>query len=198
MGKMIRQLRKERKWTQEDLAERMGVTRVLISLWERDLRKPPVDKLKQLAGVFGVPTALLLGEEVPPRSMETVLAELEAIQPVTIPIVEHIGSEGEVLRDYVYWTRSKVGNRNIKGLIAKEDIPVEPKIEEGDIVFTNLNQWPENGNLVLALVGDKMLIKRYKRNRHQAWLEDDSNQEEPIDAEACTIYGVVIQVNKLT
>ena len=198
MGKMIRQLRKERKWTQENLAGRMGVTRVLISLWERDLRKPPVDKLKQLANVFGVPTALLLGEEVPPRSMETVLAELEAIQPVTIPIVEHIGSEGEVLRDYVYWTRSKVGNRNIKGLIAKEDIAVEPKIEEGDIVFTDLNQWPENGNLVLALVGDKMLIKRYKRNRHQAWLEDDSDQEEPIDAESCTIYGVVIQVNKLT
>ena len=50
----IRQLRQERGWTQLDLAARVGVTRAVISRWERGVTRPWPRHRMRLADHFGI------------------------------------------------------------------------------------------------------------------------------------------------
>jgi AbrB family looped-hinge helix DNA binding protein len=48
------QLRKFSQMTQEDVAEKLGVTRQSVAKWEAGESIPDLDKCKQLADIFGV------------------------------------------------------------------------------------------------------------------------------------------------
>ncbi len=61
MGKRIMQLRKEKGFTQEQLAEMMGVSAQAVSKWENDVSCPDISILPLLAEKLGVSTDELLG-----------------------------------------------------------------------------------------------------------------------------------------
>lgn len=61
MGKRIMQLRKEKGYTQEQLAELCGVSAQAVSKWENDVSCPDISILPQLAELLGVSTDELLG-----------------------------------------------------------------------------------------------------------------------------------------
>lgn len=60
--KIIR-LRKANGWSQEDLAERLNVSRQAISRWEGATAQPDVTNILQLSKLFGVTTDYLLNDE---------------------------------------------------------------------------------------------------------------------------------------
>ena len=62
MGKRISDLRKSKGMTQEQLAQRVGVTAQAVSKWENDLSCPDISILPQLAEALGVTTDELLGK----------------------------------------------------------------------------------------------------------------------------------------
>lgn len=61
MGQIIRRLRKERNFTQEELAEQLGVTFQAVSKWENDSGMPDISQVVPIAHVFGVSTDVLFG-----------------------------------------------------------------------------------------------------------------------------------------
>ena len=63
LGERIYKLRNERNLTQEQLAEKLGVTRQSISKWEGDLVKPEIEKLKAMAKLFEVSLDDLISDE---------------------------------------------------------------------------------------------------------------------------------------
>ena len=63
MGEKIRNLRKARGWSQEELAEQIAVTRQAISRWESDSAKPDADNIVALCTLFGVSADYLLCTE---------------------------------------------------------------------------------------------------------------------------------------
>ena len=63
LGEKIYRLRTDRNMTQEQLAERLGVTRQSISKWEGDLVKPEIEKLKAMAKLFEVSLDDLISDE---------------------------------------------------------------------------------------------------------------------------------------
>ena len=65
LGKEIQKLRRSRGLSQEKLAEQMEVSRQAISKWESGAAVPEVEKLIQLARLFGVSVDRLLGLEPP-------------------------------------------------------------------------------------------------------------------------------------
>lgn len=67
MGKRIRRLRKERKLSQEFLAEHLGVSRQAVSKWENDVNCPDTQKLIKLAELFHVSMEYLTTEQDYPR-----------------------------------------------------------------------------------------------------------------------------------
>lgn len=65
LGKRIATLRKNMKLTQDQLAERLGLTAQAISKWENDQSCPDITMLPRLAEIFGITTDELLGMERP-------------------------------------------------------------------------------------------------------------------------------------
>ena len=52
VGEKLKEYRKQRQWTQEELAKQLNVTRQAVSNWERDKTLPDVYLLKEIAAVF--------------------------------------------------------------------------------------------------------------------------------------------------
>ncbi len=61
--KLIR-LRKKAGWSQEDLADRMDVTRQSVSKWESGQSVPDLEKVVRISDLFGVSTDYLLKDDV--------------------------------------------------------------------------------------------------------------------------------------
>ena len=57
-------LRKKNGWSQEELAEKMNVSRQAVSKWEAAQTTPDLGKILQLADLFGVTTDYLLKDEM--------------------------------------------------------------------------------------------------------------------------------------
>ncbi len=72
IGQNIRQLRKDREMTQDELASAIGVTPQAISKWEKDTGLPDIRQIIPLANVFRVSTDVLLGVEPPADNAESV------------------------------------------------------------------------------------------------------------------------------
>ena len=53
-------LRRQKNWSQEELAEKLGVTRQSVSKWESAQSMPDLDKIVQLSELLGVSTDYLL------------------------------------------------------------------------------------------------------------------------------------------
>ncbi len=60
----IMRLRKKNGWSQEELAEKMKVSRQAVSKWESAQTTPDLEKILQLSNLFGVTTDYLLKDEL--------------------------------------------------------------------------------------------------------------------------------------
>lgn len=54
MGSFLAELRKERKLTQAELGEKLGVTNKTVSRWETGSYMPPVEALEELSRLYGL------------------------------------------------------------------------------------------------------------------------------------------------
>ncbi len=59
----IKKLRQQQHMTQKELAERIGISKAMISAYETEMRYPSYDVLIKLATIFNVTTDFLLGLE---------------------------------------------------------------------------------------------------------------------------------------
>ena len=57
-------LRKKNGWSQEELAEKMNVTRQSVSKWEGAQSVPDLDRILQMSRIFGVSTDYLLKDDI--------------------------------------------------------------------------------------------------------------------------------------
>ena len=62
LAEKIIKLRKQKGWSQEDLAARLSVSRQSVSKWESMASIPDLDKIVKLSRIFGVSTDYLLME----------------------------------------------------------------------------------------------------------------------------------------
>ena len=62
---MLARLRRERGMTQAELAQRLGVSKSSISMYERGNREPELDLLERMADLFGVSVNTMLGRSEP-------------------------------------------------------------------------------------------------------------------------------------
>ena len=60
-GDRLRELRKNKNISQEDIGELCGVAKTTISNWENNITQPPIETITKLAQYFNVTTDYLLG-----------------------------------------------------------------------------------------------------------------------------------------
>lgn len=76
LAEKIADLRKKEGWSQEELAERLGVSRQSVSKWEGGASIPDIDKIIAMSGLFGVSTDYLLRDELGQQS-DALVTEVE-------------------------------------------------------------------------------------------------------------------------
>lgn len=64
LAEKILELRKQNGWSQEELAEKLDVSRQSVSKWEGAQAVPDLDKVLQMGNLFGVSTDYLLKDEM--------------------------------------------------------------------------------------------------------------------------------------
>lgn len=77
----LKKLRQEKKLTQQELADKLGVTKRTIIAWENGERDIKSEKAQQLADYFGVSVGYLLGlESSQGGSLVALLEEIKEIK----------------------------------------------------------------------------------------------------------------------
>ncbi|MGN1408695.1 MAG: helix-turn-helix domain-containing protein [Eubacteriales bacterium] len=61
MGQILRQLRKEKNLTQDELAEQLNLSSAAISKWENDTSMPDISQVVPICNVFGIQADVLFG-----------------------------------------------------------------------------------------------------------------------------------------
>lgn len=90
-GNRIQQLRKNRGWTQKELAQQLSVTDKSVSKWERGLNYPDMAMLEPLARALDTTVVELLGIENAPED-----EKLDAVTEVAVEETDRLRKE---LRD---------------------------------------------------------------------------------------------------
>ena len=163
----IRELRKNKSLSQEQLADKLGVTKQAVSQMERGARKPSVTMLEALCDFFNVSTDYLLGkEDVTIRLVDNKdINRLDSPQSVRVPVFDRVaaGIPLDAIENIIDWeelsTRT-VRGYEVFGLRVKGD-SMQPRIADGDVVIVRKQPDAESGDIVIVRInGDFATCKR--------------------------------------
>ena len=91
IGEKVYQLRKAKGYSQEELAELLGVTRQAVSKWELGSSTPELESVVELAKLFGVTTDYLLTDAQPSPEKTEKMDWLDRLPGVIGSLVRRFG-----------------------------------------------------------------------------------------------------------
>ncbi len=87
-GENLINLRKQKGWSQDDLADNLNLSRQAISKWENDTSKPDIDNIKKISKIFSVTIDDLLNNDVVKDKAVTLNVKKKEKKERTITIVK--------------------------------------------------------------------------------------------------------------
>lgn len=104
-----------------------------------------------------------------------------------VPILAHESIEG-----FVTFDSPRRDNSNLFALRVQGDSMINAGILDGDIIVAKQTPVAENGEIVVALIGDEATVKRLYRNGHQVELHAENPDYAPIIEDEVTLMGKVV------
>lgn len=86
MGEIISTLRKEKGWTQKNIADELGITDKAVSKWERNLALPDIATIPKLAELLGVSVEELMQAKAVPGPVAKETGRIVDFILKTIPL----------------------------------------------------------------------------------------------------------------
>lgn len=187
IGKQIKRLRKERKYTQAHLAELLGTKPTTVASWEQGRNKPLMDKVQKMAIIFNVPISEIVGGEENDTPSNVIYPLSDSLQRVTIPIIGEIAcgdpiTAEENIEGYTEETFEKpIPSGTLFALRCKGQ-SMEPTIHDGSLVTIREQPTVEDGEIAAVLVdGDtEATLKRVKHQGDLVMLMPDNKNYDPI------------------
>lgn len=93
----------------------------------------------------------------------------------------------ENVEGYLPWE----GDEGCFVLRVRGDSMIEAGILDGDKIVVHPQQTADNGQIVVALLGDEATVKRLRRSRGEVWLMPENPAYSPIDGREAQILGRV-------
>lgn len=97
IGRFLKTLRKEKSMTQEQLAEKLGVSNRSVSRWETGANLPDLDILIQLADHYGVELREILDGEKRTHDMDKEMEE------TVLKVADYSNQEKMLLTKRIHW-----------------------------------------------------------------------------------------------
>lgn len=157
---VIAKMRKKRGWSQEELAERLHVSRSAVAMWESGKNMPPAAMMYEIAQLFECTIDDLMGK--------TEARNEKRIMALMIPVLGTIpaGIPLEAIEDIIdyeeaplHWGR---GEKEYFALQIHGD-SMAPRYEDGDVVIFRKTETCESGQDCAVMVnGNDATFKRVR------------------------------------
>lgn len=95
LAEKIKKLRKEKGWSQEKLAQKLGIHRKTVAFYELNKSYPTAENIQKIANVFDIASDYLLSDEVDS------FASLGIKDKSLVPIFEQIDKLDEKSKDVI-------------------------------------------------------------------------------------------------
>lgn len=89
LGERLKNARIQRRFTQDQLANHLNVTRSTISNWERNISEPSFDALQQLSAVFCTDFLADFHENAPQHHENACIFHVNARESPAIEVISH-------------------------------------------------------------------------------------------------------------
>lgn len=159
----LAQIRKENNFSQQKLADTLGVSRSTVAMWETGPNQPDSDMLLRISALFRVSVDYLLGgtDDPAPASSFSDIPNVRQVTKRKIPVLGEIACGKPIFADeqrdvYVSVTDELICDY---ALIAKGDSML-PRIRDGDLVFIREMPVVPNGKIAAVLIDDEATLKR--------------------------------------
>jgi len=206
-GQRIKNLRKDRKLTQVQVAKALGVSDVTIGYWERDLNEPGGKSLSNLAAFFGVSESFILyGKE---EESNIIPASFGTRQ---IPIISYVQAgiwtsetDAHDLEGNVDYILTDIGLSPRSFALKIKGKSMEPDFTEGDLIIVDPEIGPLPGDYVVAKNGEhEATFKKYRARGvdsqgNEIFALVPLNDDFPTkysDQEPISIIGVMVEHRK--
>jgi len=132
------------------------------------------------------------GELVSPGSKGLKRAIVTAQRPGQIPVVGVVTAGIPILAvENQEGTMAWDGDPKCFALRVRGDSMVGAGILDGDKVVVRPQQSADEGQIVVALLGDEATVKRLRRKNGKVWLMPENENYEPIDGTEAQLIGIV-------
>lgn len=178
IGEKIRDLRKSKNMTLEELGNKVGVGKSTVRKWETgQIANMRRDKIQKLADALSVPVWELMGWESPQtaakdveQSLKNSISNIRRITKIPLLGSAPCGKPNLTFDDYRYAEFIDFSHYKHKdeyyALRATGD-SMYPKIEDGDIMIVHYQQDVENGQVAIVRVnGDEATCKKIRKYKH--------------------------------
>ena len=111
LGERIQEQRKKQNFTQDQLAEKLDVSRQAVSKWESGQSVPDVDKIVEMSGLFDVTTDYLLkGSEPPAPPHDNGIPIFNDMRPNPAKIMELFAAGLIAVGAFIGWMSIYISN----------------------------------------------------------------------------------------
>ena len=157
LGKRIKSIRKDRKLTQKELADKAGIATITLQQYERGVREPKLEQMQKLASALGVSFGELFAQE--PSCVSGIFSGLvspeDIAKEMNIP-VELVIIATETPHSGPIALREKIG-----GVGAMLSLDTSP-LSRISLSLSKLNR--EGQERAVERVEELAEIKRYQKN----------------------------------
>ena len=198
-GAIIRRMRRERGWNQDELAERSGLSRVTVAKYETYAKKrPAASTVAAIARAFGVSVAVLMGEEPPLPS------NAYPVNEVAVPILGAIrcGPGGLAEQEVEGYGSADVANPEEHFLLRVVGDSMEPDITEGMLALIHRQEDVECGEVAaVGIDGEEGTLKRVVKQDGAVILQAFNNKYAPRvfagrEMRRLTIFGKLVETRR--
>lgn len=172
-GERIRDRRKELGLSADQVADTLGVNRTTIFRYERgDIEKVPMKLLEPIAKVLHTTVDYLMGWSDNPSSasQDIELVGVRSVQKKSIPMLGTVMCGMPQFADETHDTYIDTAMPFDADfcLTAKGDSMINIGIKDGTIVFVRKQNYVDNGEVAVVLIGDEATLKRvfYYRDKN--------------------------------
>lgn len=191
LSEKLKELRKTKGITQEELGEKFNMTKTGISYWESGKSEPRPSVLKQLAEFYEISSDELLGLSVPDNKLAVL-----GVVPCGVPI--------EAVEDVIEYIDVERGQEHDHfGLIARGD-SMYPYILNGDTLIVKKTSSVDSGSIAIVKVnGDEATCKKIMINDsgitlipYNAAYQPQMYTNDDIENLPISIVGKVVQIRR--
>ena len=183
----FKELRKSAGFTQDELANKLGIVKSTVSMYETGKRQPDFEKLEEIADLFNVNMDYLLGRSDVKSALKTKSSSQKSNKKngVWIPVLGRVAAGIPInmvtdIIDQEQITEEMAASGEYFALQIHGD-SMEPKMSDGDVVIVRQQEDAESGEVVIATInGDDATCKRLRKYAEGIMLLSTNPAYEPM------------------